>query len=519
MRGEVSTLLDCNRQESFDEQARDSFFVRRLRPIGGRPRENPGENLARRKYPCLSREMVARVDGACRTLACGAVLLIAFGCGGTTLSKDDGSTQGGDAGSTACTLLHEGDIVVRTPAELDALRDHLSVSGDLIVKCPTCTTLAPLACLEEVGKMLTIVGCDELESLDGLSALRRIGLRQQQGGLAIGFHFEPGERYGNARLRTLDGLGPLEFVQGRVDVRENPQLADLSGLSGLTRIAGSLFVTNNDALPSLGDLRELASLLGTLEIEDNDALVDLAGLGSLVQTTGLGVRGNDALTTLGGLDQFWGQSSDLDVDISDNPLLSDVTALENLQGTVDRVGFKGNASLGTVTLNPALSIISGGLVIRDNARLEAFSATGLTHVATGLEIEKNPMLTTLALGAPVSIGSLFLRDNGSLRDTSALAEVRLVERVVTIENNALLERVTLPELQTVGGTFAIRSNAVLAGFDLGALRRAESIQLLYNERLPSCLARDLLSSVVTTDPSRQCDNSLDECVNECPPPP
>jgi hypothetical protein len=463
--------------------------------------------------------MLERVDAARWKFTCVAVPLLTLACGGTTLSNDDASPRGSDAGSTDCVLAREGDVLVRTPAELEALRDHHLVSGDLTVACPDCTTLAPLACLEEVGKLLRIVGSDQLESLQGLSALRRLGVLSQEGGLAIGPERDPLETPGNARLRTLGGLGPLELVAGRVEVRKNPELRDLSGLFGLHQIAGSIFLEDNDALGSLADLSELWSVRGTLEIADNDALVDLTGLGSFVQTTGLGIRDNDALTTLSGLGRFWGQTSDLTVDIANNPLLADVTALENVQGTVRGLTFMNNASLRAVALNSELSIVTSGLVVRNNAVLESFTAPGLTHVDSALQIDSNPLLTTLDLGAPVSVGGLFLMNNGALRDTAAFAEVRLVSNLVLIESNGVLESVRLPELQEVGGDIRIDANPALVGFDLGALRSAESIQLRYNGLLPSCQAAALLTAVPTARESRQCDNAPDECVNECPPPP
>jgi hypothetical protein len=468
----------------------------------------------------LSGVMVVRADEARCTLAGGAaVALLLLGCGGTTLSKDDRSTGGSDAGSTTCALSHEGDLVVRTPAELDALRDHRLVTGDLIVDCPDCVTLAPLACLEEVGTMLSIVGCDQLETLEGLSALRRVGLGGDNGGLAIGFYFTPWETSGNAHLRTLDGLGPLEFVEGRIDVQKNPELRDLSGLAGLSNIAASVYLVDNDSLPSLEDLSDLWSVRGVLEIADNDALVDLTGLGSFSHTRGLAIRGNDALVSLSGMNRFWGQSSDLALDVADNPLLTDVTALKNVHGTIRQLGFSGNASLRAVSLNPELAILSSALIVRGNATLESFALPGLTHVGATIDIEENPLLATLDLGAPASIGGLYLLENGALRDTAALAKVRLVTGPVLIENNSLLERVTLPELQEVGSDVRIIANPMLTGWELGALRRAEWIHVIYNQLLPSCVAADLLSSVAMTALSMQCDNALDECATECPPRP
>lgn len=183
------------------------------------------------------------------------------------------------------------------------------------------------------------------------------------------------------------------------------------------------------------------------------------------------------------------------------------------------IGFTDNASLRAVRLNPSLAIVSGGLVVRDNPLLESFASTGLTQVASSLQLEENPLLATLDLGAPVSLGSLYLRENGALRDTAALAEVRLVTDSVVIEGNARLERITLPELQEVGTDLRIRSNPALTGFELGELRSAESVEVVYNALLPSCAASELVASVATASTPRQCDNAADECASECPPRP
>jgi hypothetical protein len=468
--------------------------------------------------------MSVRVVAPCFTVAsCASVAALLLGCGGTTLSHDDrtggsgGSGAGAGGGQNACPLSHEGDLVVRTPAELEALRDHRLVDGDLIVDCPECTSLEPLGCLEEVGKMLSIVGCDRLESLEGLSALRRVGLLGDNGGLGIGFFFVPWPTSGNARLRTLDGLGPIEAVDGRIDVRKNPELRDLSALSGMSYLAGSLYVDDNDALASLEDLSELESTRGALHLTDNDALVDLAGLGSFAEASGLNVSENDQLVTLGGLDGFWGRSADLAVEIVNNPLLADVTALKNLSGTLRSVSFRGNASLGEVSLGSYVEILSGSLSVADNTTLRSFTVPGLTHVGQAIHIERNPVLEVLDIGAPVNVLSVAFVGNDALRDTTPFAALRLVSDYVFVEDNALLSQVTLPELQEVLD-LRIQGNPALTSFDLDALRSAERISIAYNENLPSCLVEELLASVPSMFPF-ECGNAADACAIECPPRP
>jgi hypothetical protein len=291
------------------------------------------------------------------------------------------------------------------------------------------------------------------------------------------------------------------------------------GLAGLRHIAGALFVEDNDALTALEDLAELESTRGVVHIADNDGLVDLTGLGSFGRALALWITENDALETLAGLDSFWGQSADLSVGVSNNRALTDVSALGKLEGTLYDIGFSGNASLREIRLHPSLAIVSGALGLSDNAALERFEAPGLTHVGQNINIETNPVLEFLDLGAPTSVGNVMIHGNGALRDTTALADVRIVGNAFVIENNTALERVTMPELQEVSGSLRISANRLLTGFELGALRQAGTVQMTYNSLLPSCLVKELVETIASSSAAQTCGNAPDECAIECPPRP
>jgi hypothetical protein len=447
--------------------------------------------------------------------------LVAASCGGSAVSnrsEDDGEAGAGATNGTDCPGVREGDVTVTTPAELERLRGVGLVTGDLDVVCAECETLEPLGCLAEVGRMLVITGCDRLESLAGLSRLRRLGLRDENGGLGLGFHFQPFYALGNARLKTLEGLGPLERVEGRVHVFKNPVLADLSGIAAVSDVAGAFYVEENPSLESLESLRGLRSVRAGLSITDNDALVDLTGLEDLWAVGNLAVSNNDSLRTLAGLNDFLELTWTPLIAVLGNPVLEDVSQLSRIGGTLHAIRFTDNAALREIVLSEYIEVIESDLTIRENAGLERFELPGFAY-GGDVSIQRNPALSTLDIGAPIAIGNLSFAENGALFDTSAFDEVRLVDGYVLIDNDPTLERVGLPELQEVTDFLEIRSNASLRELGLDSLRRAEWISITNNPDLPSCVVTQVLSTVTTPSPPMTCENGPDECFTECPPRP
>lgn len=450
----------------------------------------------------------------------GAILtLLAAGCGGSAVSHDDGRGGAGappsDGTELECAGVREGDVTVTTRAELDRLRGVGLVTGDLIVACPECESLEALDCLAEVGKMLAVAGCDRLESLSGLSRLRRLGLLQANGGLGIGFCFAPFEPLGNARLRTLEGLGPLERVEGRVHVFDNPVLGDLAGIAPVLDVAGAFYIEGNPSLESLESLRGLRSVRAGLSVTDNDALVDLTGLDDVWAVGNLAVSNNDSLRTLAGLNDFLDLTWTPLIAVYGNPVLEDVSQLSRIGGVLHGIRFIDNDALGEVVLSESIEIVESDVTIHDNARLERFELPSLAY-AGDISIQKNPVLSTLDIGAPVALRNLILTENGSMTDTSSFDEVRLAEGYVLIGRNPELETVTLPELQEVSDFFEVSSNPVLTGLDLPAFRSAGRVSISYNPELPSCLVDSVLAAIATESAGLSCDNAPDGCEVACP---
>jgi len=139
-----------------------------------------------------------------------------------------------DGGQDECgDVVHEGDAVVHTAADIGALAGVTRIAGDLIVSG---TTLADVDGLESLACVDGDVYVGNTQSwsatgwLDGLCNLRFIG-----GSLGLEFN----DSSGNAHV-ALEGVGlyALEEVAGGVVIPGNT-FASLVGLENLARIGGT----------------------------------------------------------------------------------------------------------------------------------------------------------------------------------------------------------------------------------------------------------------------------------------
>ncbi|HRJ16579.1 MAG TPA: hypothetical protein PLI34_16395, partial [Saprospiraceae bacterium] len=131
-----------------------------------------------------------------------------------------------------------------------------------------------------------------------------------------------------ADITDLNGLSQLVSIGGNMECIDNPLLNDLTGLSALTSIGGYLNITLNPQLTSLNGLGALASVGDFIDINSNAALANLDGLQNLGSiSTSLVITGNPSLTNLSGLA---GLTSVNDFGIADNPLLTSLAGLENV---------------------------------------------------------------------------------------------------------------------------------------------------------------------------------------------
>lgn len=231
---------------------------------------------------------------------------------------------------------------------------------------------------------LTITGFD-IADLDGLAGLHIVAWTNitgnsnltDIGGLSSVFAFNgPLFIENNTILANLDGLDGLTSLPvGALFLRNNPLLDDLTGIDGLTSIGASLVVENNDSLENLDSLAALDSVASNINILNNDGLTSISGLSNLSGfTASLAIRHNPSLASLVGLEGLSGIGGLL---LEDNDLLNDVDPLAGLTSVGNEgsaLFIHGNAMLADLDGLAALISLDADLEITDNPMLGECSA-------------------------------------------------------------------------------------------------------------------------------------------------
>jgi hypothetical protein len=192
------------------------------------------------------------------------------------------------------------------------------------------------------------------------------------------------------------------------------------------------------------ELPQLSDVAGELSVYGNGGLTSIT-LGSLV-----GVQGNISVTA--------------------NPLLESLSfsALEDHDGklTVSSNGSLTSLSLAELTAADAVgvgtSVVDSAnpgavIVARYLSSLQHLDLSGLTTVASNMELRGMNGLTSVALGA--------------------LSEVH---GDLTVHDNPLLPAQTLPALSTVGGVLSFGENDALQSVELPALSTAGAVRFFAN---------------------------------------
>ncbi len=261
-----------------------------------------------------------------------------------------------------------------------------TITGVLTISGGDISDLSPLSGIvtADFGSSILIQNNANLTSLDGLSGLvsaRWVEIANNPALASIsglsGLESLGGPLFitGNPELADVAGLeGVSNLFQGALILWDNQTLDDLSGLSGLTNIAASLVIENNDALVDLDDLSGLGSVGASMNISDNDALSNIAGLSGLTDfSAALSITGNPVLENLDGLPTI----TSLDgLRIRFNPSLTDLDGLSGLTTigtTYAALGIDNNALLENLDGLAALVSLDADLEVLDNPLLSQCS--------------------------------------------------------------------------------------------------------------------------------------------------
>jgi hypothetical protein len=318
---------------------------------------------------------------------------------------------------------------------------------------------------------------------------------------------------GSVRVTSQEELAALlgcEEIRGDLDVQLFPD-ADLTPLSSL-RVVESVLVLGDSALDLVEDFDDAAALQA---IEDREAplrgnwLTSLRGLESLESVGGLLVA-DTAIVDLEPLSQLrnigGGGSEPSQAGIGPgelymfrNPLLRDLTGLENARGVVQLQLFSNPAleSLSALPLGPDLVVLNlaevpaltdiDALATVKNIDTLNLDGTGLVHLdalsalenaTSNLFILNNPALVDASgLGGVQQSQSLLFTNNASLKTLPTFSSLTALPNLVTITDNPELEELTL-DLQ-----LALASSLEAGG--VFRLLSMDSLRVANNERLRS----------------------------------
>jgi len=151
--------------------------------------------------------------------------------------------------------VHLGAVTAHSDEDLEPLRGVTEISGALWLTGRT-TDLSPLGCLTRVEGDLELDAA-AVTSVDGLGALAEVGGKVTISDLPL--------------LTTFRGLGSLREIIW-LEIDHNSSLVDLSGLEQVSLIASDITLSSNQALASLRGLEGLTRVGGNVVIMDNPSL-------------------------------------------------------------------------------------------------------------------------------------------------------------------------------------------------------------------------------------------------------
>ena len=222
----------------------------------------------------------------------------------------------------------EGDVLVTTQAELDALAGVTKIEGSLTIRTEAQKLdFSPLDTLQVVTKILDISENARLELVEGLPALMNVGEDEDSGaGILI---------LRNPKLLEVNGFKNLMKLSALALVG-NESLERVVGFEALA--SGAIAIDGNTSLEVTPDFKALASAVGYLSsvrsgirITNNPKISAIPSFDALEIVAPLIVSNNDALTTISGFESLdiADNSDETFMTISGNDALREITGFDN----------------------------------------------------------------------------------------------------------------------------------------------------------------------------------------------
>ncbi len=277
---------------------------------------------------------------------------------------------------------------------------------------------------------------------------------------------------------SLEGLNNLKTVDFVINLVDLPNLENLHALSNLESIGVGLFLNKLPILTNLNGLEQLTHIGSVLDISYNNTLVNL-----------------DGLSGLSTFDDYSGEST-ISIYIIDNPILTSLEGLSNIQTPIEKLMIRENDSL--INLN-GLESISGTLneLFLSNLNLKDLSALANVTSIDYLNITGCYSLTSLdQLAQLSSISQLHLSNNPILGDIDVICNASPNLYSLTLEEMPLLEDLTcFQNIKTVPGNIFLSNNSSLTSLQglESLLQVGGSFFILYNPALSDFCALTALT--------------------------
>lgn len=381
-------------------------------------------------------------------------------------------------------------VANRMLTDIADLRNLDEIRGDLkVLRGGMLRHISGLPNVEKISGSFRVENNLMLRSVTGLDALTTIG-----GDFIVRNSFE---------LRSITGLTELKSVEGMLDFYLNPLLKDTSGLRKLKRVNGTLRLRGNGALTTLGGLGENLASLGGLILERNWNLTSLSSstVGPsavngeeetsrrngrrLFQTPSMLIKvdgpviilGNRALKSLDGLMSAL-EVIDGDLEVSDNPELTSLDALERLEEVGGNLTLEEKPELAGFDGLHSLRKVGGTLAVAGSSRINS-SISGdlrnLTWVGSNMMLENVDLSSVDLFRRLLAIeGNLIIKDSRIHRELGSKTQeekhsagdafwrdLRRVNGTVFIVNNSIEAPNIVEHIQAIGKGLVIRSNVVL----------------------------------------------------------
>lgn len=271
-------------------------------------------------------------------------------------------------------------VITNNITSLHGLEDLQWVNAIHIEDNPYLEDISALEQITEVP-LFVLVGSNPLiQSYDGLHNITSIGT----------------ELYlSDAVIENLDDFSNLSYLGKGFYLSDSPNLVNISALAQIQNELEVIQITSCPLLTSLDGLHNIGpNLTGLLYLHNNQSISDLSALSALNSVSNLTISNLPNLESLNGLQNVTTMTGK--IDITDNDMLSDISALNNVTSfDLALLGIADNPLLQSLECFQNLSYVYDSVLIKNNGITNLQGLESLESVAVDMYVRDNVDLTDL----------------------------------------------------------------------------------------------------------------------------